>query len=82
LRVKHTTLRMVAGGHKTVTASMAVKVARMVNLGIDQVLAGAFPPPNSCPLCCGGLPAPDLTSSVAASLASPTTPPMREAQRA
>jgi hypothetical protein len=51
LRFKGCTLRIVAGGHKTVSASMAVRVARLVSVGVDDLLAGKFPPPGSCPLC-------------------------------
>ncbi len=83
LKFKHTTLARVAGGHKTVTASMAVRLARLLNLGVDQLLAGAFPPAGACPICHGGLPgAPDLMSSFGVVPASPTTLPMTGAQRA
>ena len=51
LKFKGSTLGNVANAHKQVSASMAVRVARLVNVGVDQLLAGAFPPAGSCPLC-------------------------------
>jgi hypothetical protein len=33
----------------TVSASLAYRVARLAEVGIDDLLAGAFPPPNTCP---------------------------------
>ncbi len=36
---------------RPVSASLAFRVARLVDVGIDDLLAGAFPPAGSCPLC-------------------------------
>jgi hypothetical protein len=30
---------------------MAVRVARMVKVGVDDLLVGKFPPPGECPKC-------------------------------
>jgi len=45
------TLANVAGGHKAVTASMAVRVARFAGVGVDEALRGEFPPKGACPHC-------------------------------
>jgi len=50
LRFKEQTLANVAKG-RSVSASMAVRVAKLVNVGIDDLLAGKFPPPGTCPYC-------------------------------
>ena len=44
------TLRHVTGGG-TASASIAVRVARFGAVGVDDVLAGRFPPPGTCPVC-------------------------------
>lgn len=36
---------------RTVTASMAVRVARLAHVGVDDVLTGRYPNPNACPHC-------------------------------
>ena len=33
------------------SASMAVRVARLAGVGVDDLLAGRFPPPGMCPHC-------------------------------
>ena len=44
-------------GRKTVTPStgvsarLAVRVARLAGVGVDDVLCGRFPPPGTCPHC-------------------------------
>jgi hypothetical protein len=50
LRFKEKTLGNVAKG-RGVSASMAVRVAKLVNMGVDDLLAGKFPPPGTCPYC-------------------------------
>jgi hypothetical protein len=50
LAFKDTTLKQVANG-RSVSASVAVRVAKLVNVGIDDLLAGKFPPPGTCPHC-------------------------------
>jgi hypothetical protein len=48
------TLRRVAKD-RTVSPTMAVRVARFAGVGVDDVLTGKFPPPGMCPHC-GALP--------------------------
>ena|ERR1700722_10621063 len=50
LRFKDTTLSNVASG-RAVTATMAVRMARLVKVGIDDMIGGTYPPKGSCPLC-------------------------------
>jgi hypothetical protein len=38
-------------GRASITASMAVRIARVVKAPIDDVLTGRFPAPNTCPHC-------------------------------
>jgi hypothetical protein len=49
LRMNVRTLRRPA------SASLAVRVARFVGVGVDDLLAGRFPPPGTCPYCGNGL---------------------------
>jgi hypothetical protein len=44
------TIRHIAGG-KPVSASIAVRIARFVKVGIDDLLAGKYPPEGACPYC-------------------------------
>jgi hypothetical protein len=50
LHYKHTTLRNVASG-RSVTATVAYRVARLGGVAVDDVLAGRFPAPGTCPHC-------------------------------
>ncbi len=50
LRFNPTTLCNVVAG-RTASASMAVRIARFAKVGVDDVLAGKFPPPGTCPYC-------------------------------
>lgn len=43
LRLKDTTLANIAGGHKPVTATLAVRIAKFARVGVDDVLTGRFP---------------------------------------
>jgi hypothetical protein len=47
---KETTVVNVAKG-SSVSASMAIRVAKLVHVGVDDLLAGKFPPPGTCPYC-------------------------------
>jgi hypothetical protein len=51
LRFKATTLGHVARSRKTASASLAVRIARLASVGVDDVLAGRFPAPGTCPQC-------------------------------
>lgn len=50
LQVSKITVTIVAGG-KPVSASLAFRVARLANVSIDELLAGRYPPPGTCPYC-------------------------------
>lgn len=51
LRFERATVRRVIAGTDPVTASMVLRVARLAQVGVDEVLAGRFPPPGTCPHC-------------------------------
>lgn len=50
LRFQQMTIANVLGG-KAVTANMAFRVARLAGVGIDELLAGKYPPAGTCPYC-------------------------------
>jgi hypothetical protein len=54
LRLKETTIGRVRQG-KAVSASLTFRVARLAGVSIDDLLAGRFPAPGTCPHCgrCG-----------------------------
>ena len=39
------------GPKRGMTPTMAFRVARLAKVGVDDVLAGRFPPPGTCPHC-------------------------------
>jgi len=45
------TMRHVRMGEKNVSPAMAVRVARLVAVGVDDVLRGRFPAAGTCPHC-------------------------------
>ena len=51
LHVKRVSLSRVACGGRQVTASVAYRVARLGQVTVDDVLAGRFPAPGTCPHC-------------------------------
>jgi hypothetical protein len=51
LRYNDTSLSGVACGTKPVSAELAFRVARLAEVGVDDLLAGRFPPPGTCPHC-------------------------------
>jgi plasmid maintenance system antidote protein VapI len=51
LRFNETTLSNIAGGHKPVTAALAVRIAKFAKVGVDDVLTGKFPQPGVCAHC-------------------------------
>ena len=53
LGFKATTLSRVACGLKPVSALAVMRVARLVRVPVDDVLAGKYPPPGECPYCSG-----------------------------
>jgi hypothetical protein len=51
LRAAPEYLRTLHAGHGEVTASLAVRVARLAEVGVDDVLTGRFPPAGVCRHC-------------------------------
>jgi hypothetical protein len=58
LRFKATSVANVGHG-RAPSASMALRIARLARVGVDDLLAGRFPPPGTCPHCghCADAPA-------------------------
>lgn len=50
LKMPRKTVAAAAGG-RTVSARLAFRLARLVGVGIDELLVGRFPAPNACPYC-------------------------------
>jgi len=51
LRLGESTVANLAGGHNAVGPLVAFRVARLAKVGVDDVLAGRFPLPGTCPHC-------------------------------
>jgi hypothetical protein len=51
LRAKFSYLRRVKMGLDPVSASLALRVARLGGASVDDVLAGRWPAPGTCPHC-------------------------------
>ena len=51
LRFKADTLGKVLRHGRDVTASMAIRVARLADVAIEDVLDGTYPPGHVCPRC-------------------------------
>jgi len=51
LHYKDTSVANVASGQKAVSATLAFRVARVAKVGVDELLAGKFPPPGTCAHC-------------------------------
>lgn len=51
LRAHAVSVRQAASGRRAVSASIAVRVAKFAGVGVDDVLAGKFPPAGVCPHC-------------------------------
>ncbi len=45
------TLRNVANGHRNATATIVLRVAKLAGVGFDDLCAGRFPAPGTCPHC-------------------------------
>lgn len=45
------TLPKVANGHKPVSATLVIRIARFAKIGVDELLAGKFPAAGTCPHC-------------------------------
>lgn len=50
LRFKESTIIRLANTHPP-TASLAIRLARLVGISVDDVLTGKYPPPGTCPYC-------------------------------
>lgn len=50
LRIRRDSLVAISGRER-VSASIAVRVARLAEVGIDDLLTGKYPPAGSCPYC-------------------------------
>lgn len=51
LRVAEDTIWKVLTGRRNATASMAFRIARVADVSVDDVLAGRWPAPRTCPHC-------------------------------
>lgn len=51
VHINETTLTQVLSGRRSVTASAAIRVARLLGVMIDDLLVGKFLPPGACPNC-------------------------------
>lgn len=51
LRFKAITLSNIAAGRKVASPTLAVRIAKLAKVGVDDVLMGRFPAPGTCPHC-------------------------------
>jgi len=51
VRLKADTLGKVASKRRGVSAALVFRVARLAKVGVDDLLAGKFVPPGTCPRC-------------------------------
>lgn len=51
LRFNPTSLVSVATGHRAPSPTLAVRIAKLAKVGVDDVLTGRFPAPGTCPHC-------------------------------
>lgn len=56
LHFEEITIVQSANGTRTVTASMAFRLARVVGINVDDLVRGRFPEPGVCPRCAYRLP--------------------------
>jgi len=45
------TLPKVANGHRAVSATLVIRIAKFAKVGVDDLLAGSFPAAGTCPHC-------------------------------
>lgn len=62
LHLQEVSVRQVGSGRRTVTPTMVFRVARLVQVPIDDLLAGKYPEPGICPRC--GHRPPEISPSV------------------
>ena len=70
LRTTSGTLKKVMGGKDSISASMALRTARLLGVMMDDLLVGRFLPPGACPNC-GQVPAPDFADEATVVEAAP-----------
>jgi predicted PP-loop superfamily ATPase len=51
MKVGHKALVVAMKGPRKPTAVLAVRVAQLAGVTVDDVLTGAFPKPGACPMC-------------------------------
>ena len=51
LSISTKNIEKAARGEKSVSASLAFRVARLLNVMVDDLLVGKFVPPGACPNC-------------------------------
>jgi hypothetical protein len=51
LRLGGPGLCTIAKGHRSATPTLAVRLAKLAGVGVDDVLSGKFPSPGTCPHC-------------------------------
>ena len=51
LGFKPSSVRRVLGGHDMVSPTMVLRVARLAQVGLDDLLAGKYPAKGMCPHC-------------------------------
>jgi hypothetical protein len=51
LRYEYDSVQKGAAGKKVVTPALALRVARLVDVGMDELLAGQWISPRTCPHC-------------------------------
>lgn len=56
LHFEEITIVQSANGLRTVTASMAFRLARVVGITVDDLIGGRYPEPGVCPRCAYKLP--------------------------
>lgn len=58
LKYDASALARIASGHRSVTANLVFRVAKLAKVGLDDVLTGKYPPVGTCPNCgyCRNLP--------------------------
>lgn len=59
-RSKH--LCEVGGGKAGASAALVFRIARLAQVGVDDVLTGRYPAANACPHC-GHVPTPEVTGA-------------------
>lgn len=51
LRFEQGTIANAAAGHRNVTASMVMRLAKLLGVPVETLTRGSFPEPGTCPRC-------------------------------